>query len=118
MRKPSRLRAGLAAAALALGTGGVIAAAAPASAADATTSTYLGGVSVLGACENQIFTNGVALIHNNVTGWRCEYKGAVIDFIYWYYNINLNEQCVAQYGSGAVAKYTNYNNPYSWGCYE
>jgi hypothetical protein len=92
---------------------GITAASAPA----AHATTYLGGVSVLGACENQIFTNGVALINNTVTGWRCEYNGAVLHVIYYNYNIHLNEQCAYQYGSGAYAGYTNYYNPYSWGCY-
>ncbi|MDQ2874392.1 MAG: hypothetical protein M3Y33_06145 [Actinomycetota bacterium] len=96
-----------------LALGGVIAASAPA----AHAATYLGGVSVLGACENQIFTNGVTLISNNVTGWRCEYNGAVLHVVYYNYNINLNAQCGVQYGSGAHASYTNYSNPYSWGCY-
>lgn len=81
-------------------------------------ATYLGGVSVLGACENQIFTNGVALINDTVTGWRCEYNGAVLHVIFYWYNINLNEQCADQYGTGAYARYTNYYNPYSWGCYQ
>lgn len=88
-----------------------------ASASAANAAVYEGGVSVLGACENQIYTNAVALINNNVTGWRCKYKGAVISVIYYYYNIDLNAQCAYQFGSGSYAKYTNYNNPYSWGCY-
>lgn len=83
----------------------------------AQASTNLGGVSILGACANQLFTNSDALIAWNVTGWRCKYQGATFSTIYYWYNIKLNTECAREYGSGAYAGYTDYNNPYSWHCY-
>ena len=74
-----------------------------------------------GACSNQLWiapsATRAVLVANNVTGWRCEYVGGVISWIWYTYNINLNQQCTVQYGPGAYARYTNYSNPYSWGCY-
>ena len=87
----------------------------------AQAASVLGGVSVVGACTNQLYIAPSAaravLIANNVSGWRCQYVGGVLTVTYTWYNINLNSQCVAQYGSGAYAKYSNFNDPYSWRCY-
>jgi hypothetical protein len=91
---------------------GVAATSVPAQAA-----TSLGGVSVLGACNNQLFTNSVALIASNVSGWRCRYQGATFSVIYYWYNINLNQECAREYGAGAYAGYLNYYDPYSWRCF-
>jgi hypothetical protein len=83
--------------------------------------TNLGGVSVVGACINQLNIAPSAaravLIANNISGWRCRYVGGVISVTYTWYNINLNSQCVVQYGNGAYASYSNFNDPYSWRCY-
>jgi len=77
-------------------------------------STRLGGVSVAGACANQWQDSTVALIANNVFGWKCQYWSTLGPV---YEGINLTLQCSVQYGSGAYAAYSNYNNPYSWSCY-
>jgi len=83
-------------------------------ASPAQAATYLGGVSVWNACVYQNGTpSDVVLVANNVHGWRCFYNGG------WngiYMSVNLNQECARAYGR-AYASYTNYNNPYSWGCY-
>ncbi len=92
-------------------------------AADA--ATYLGGVSIAGACSDQLMIAPSAtrteIVAWNVTGWRCGYQTAS-GYVWWWdgavrYNINLNRECVREHGAGAWAGYTNYYNPYSWGCY-
>jgi hypothetical protein len=113
-----RIRLATAVAAFGLALAGFFAASAPA--VDA--ATYLGGVSVAGACSNQLWIAPSAvrteIIAWNVTGWRCGYLTSM-GWVWWWtgYNINLNQQCAYQYGPGAYAAYTNYYNPYSWGCY-
>ena len=88
----------------------------------AQAATQLGGVSVVGACINQLFiappSARAVLIANNVSGWRCQYVGAGIPPVtYIWYNIDLNRECVVEFGSGAYARYFNFNDPYSWRCY-
>jgi hypothetical protein len=119
MRKPSRLRAGLAAAALALGAGGVIAAAAPASASTVrglnlnlycqqnTQGTILSdGPSVWAQVGKPGVLNGPA----NVYSWVCT------NGVEWT-GISMNTACKQQYpGSVGIAYWTSYSNPYSWRC--
>lgn len=48
---------------------------------------------------------------NNVMGWRCRYNGG------WNYidqSINVSQYCSTNFG--AVARYSDFNNPYSWYC--
>jgi hypothetical protein len=71
-------------------------------------------VTILGACQRQLFTNSRVLIANNVSGWRCKYQGAVISTIYYWYNMDLNRECAAENGAGAYAGYLNFNDPGSW----
>jgi hypothetical protein len=80
----------------------------------AQAATRLGGVSVAGACFNQWPGSEVALTSNNVFGWKCRFWGSQGPL---YFGINLTQQCGVQYGGGAYAAYSNYNNPYSWSCY-
>jgi hypothetical protein len=80
-------------------------------------STRLGGISVQGACNNQWQESTAVLIANNVFGWRCKYQEGLGGGEVYYGSINLNQQCVYQYGNGAYAAYSDYNNPYSWSCY-
>jgi hypothetical protein len=94
---------------LAIG-GSLVFAAQPASA-----STYLGGVSIWNACVYQHGTpSDVALVSNDVYGWRCHYNGG------WngiYMGVSVGQECKRTHGSSAYAEYADFNNPYSWGCY-
>jgi hypothetical protein len=94
-------------AALALGTGLAVGAATPASA-----TTW--GVSMYQACVEQHGQPSSVGVYAgwNVYGWRCRYNGG------WNYidqTINVSQYCSYHYG--AVARYSNYNDPYSWYCY-
>lgn len=84
-------------------------------ASSASAATRLGGVSVQQACNAQYPGTTAVVVANNVYGWRCKtyWSGGPV----YYTGIDLSRQCRAQYGSRAYANYTNYNNPYSWGCY-
>jgi hypothetical protein len=86
-----------------------------ATATPAQAATQLGGVSVQGACNVQYPGTSAVVVANNVFGWRCRtyWSGGPVD----YSNINLSQQCRAQYGNGAYASYLDYNNAYSWRCY-
>jgi hypothetical protein len=86
-----------------------------ASAQTASAATYRGGVSIWNAC---VYQNGtpsyVVLVQQNVMGWRCQYNGG------WnavYLGVSVDRECKRVYGPTAFARYTNFNNPYSWGCY-
>jgi hypothetical protein len=111
-----RRKLATAAAVCALALAGAIGVSAPARAA-----TMLGGVSVAGACSNQLYiapsATRAVLVTNNVSGWRCQYVGAVITWTWCSYNIDLNRQCAVQYGAGAYARYSNFYDPYSWRCW-
>jgi hypothetical protein len=106
--KNKKLVAAVSAGVLALGL--TLTAAAPAMA-----STYRGGVSVWNAC---VYQNGtpswLQISPNNVTGWGCVYSGGWNQIVL---GVNLNKECAREYGSGTYAAYTNFNDPYSWGCY-
>lgn len=78
---------------------------------DRTLPRDLGGIDVQAACSQQ-FPGSKAVVNPkaNVYGWRCygtDHKA---------HGVNLNKQCVVQYGSGAVATYSDFNNPLSWHC--
>jgi hypothetical protein len=111
-----RRRLAGAAVACGLALAGIVSVSAPAHA-----SSILGGVSVAGACSNQLFiapsATRAVLIAYNTSGWRCRYVGAVISVTYTWYNINLNQECSVEYGAGAFARYLNFNDPYSWRCW-
>ena len=47
---------------------------------------------------------------DNVYSWYCDSNSGYLG------GININEECVYQYGPGAVALFYDYNNPYSWYC--
>jgi len=81
----------------------------------AEAATRLGGISVWNACVYQSGTpNGVGLASYTAVGWRCLYYSLGTTY---QVGVDLNQECRRTFGSGAVAKYTNYNDPYSWGCY-
>jgi hypothetical protein len=97
---------------VALSVGGVAIAAAPASAA-----TRLGGINMQAACDDQYPGQGrIAKIRTwNVYGWKCVTGVVPVadgDISTW-------RQCQNQFGwnRGVYSNYTNYNDPYSWGCY-
>jgi hypothetical protein len=78
-----------------------------------------GGVNMNAACIAQ-YPN------STVTGAYVDYSGNV-NVYDWYCSsdygatsiggINIDEQCVAQYGPGSVAQFSDYNDPYTWYCY-
>lgn len=77
--------------------------------------TKLGGVSVYNACKYQYtaaYHWEVFLKENNVMGWRCHLNHIKSGSV----EINLNTECAREYGRGAKARYTNFNDPYSWYC--
>jgi hypothetical protein len=87
---------------------GTLAASAPASA-----STYLGGVDMQRACDVQYPGFGLrAVVQNqyNAYSWKCVSP--------WGYTagIDVNRECVTQYGPGAYAGLWNRYNPYTWFC--
>lgn len=96
---------------LAVGATGVIAStlimAQPAAAA-----TRLGGVDMQRACDTQYPGRGLRAVvtdGSNAYSWRCvggSFSGG----------INVNAECVTQYGQGAYAGLDNASNPYSWYC--
>ena len=111
MRKPSRLRAGLAAAALALGTGGVIAAAAPASA------STVRGIDVYKACHQQ-YPNAfleweiyATAKPSNPWSWQCWDGSAIL-----LGGVSMLSACKEQYNSNSVAYLAYPFNAYSWRC--
>jgi len=80
---------------------------------NAQAATDRGGLSVAQACYYQYgwddTTHG-----NTAVSWRCIFRGSNGAILY---SVDLNKECVREYGAGAVAKYLDYNNPYSWRCY-
>lgn len=87
---------------------GILATSAPASA-----SSYLGGVDMQRACDTQNPAMGLRAVvkdQHNAYSWRCVSP--------WGYSvgIDVNRECVTQYGGGAYAGLWNWQNPYSWFC--
>ncbi len=95
-----------------LACGGTAALAQPAVAA-----TRLGGVDMQAACNNQYPGQGrvAKVVTWNVYGWRC--VTGVVPVAPG--NISTWEQCQVQFGrnQGVYSDYTNYGDPFSWGCY-
>lgn len=81
--------------------------------AAAVTGTRVSGVDISQACLEQNGP-GFSVVHgSDVMSWRCRYSGG------WNYvdlGVNLNTWC-ATHKAGSHADYTNFNDPYSWGCY-
>jgi hypothetical protein len=79
----------------------------------ASASTYLGGVDMQRACSTQQPAMGLAAVvtnQRNAYSWQCKAP--------WGYavGIDVNRECVTQYGSGAFAGLGSSTNPYSWYC--
>lgn len=82
--------------------------------APSASATGLGGISAASYCKWKYGWDDTA--HgNNVMSWQCVARGSA-GVTYVFGGVDMNKQCVRQYGAGAVAKYTNFNNPYSWYC--
>jgi hypothetical protein len=105
-----RLGAGLATAALV----GASATTVLATATPASASVYLGGVDMQRACNTQYppvyGLRAEVLNQRNAFSWRCtapwdQTRG-----------IDVNRECVTQYGGGAHAGLRDGRNPYSWYC--
>ena len=89
----------------------------------AAAATRLAGVSVQSACNYQItdrYTTAQVLIKpTTVYSWRC----VGIAFLSrpelgnGAFQVDLSRECRRVWGSTAYASYTNFFNPYSWGCY-
>ena len=104
----------IAALSVALGAGFATAPAAFASIAPA--SAPLGGVDMQRACDTQYpparRLRAEVLNQHDAFSWRCaapQNRGPV-------YGINVNRECVVQYGRGAFAGFRDVHNPYSWFC--
>ena len=82
-------------------------------------ATRLGGVDVQGGCDYQYGRGTIASVTSKtVMGWLCETvrKDHVIIGLA---DVNLTAQCKRQYSNkNAYADYTNFYNPFSWGCYK
>lgn len=105
-------RIAVTAAAVLLGLGGATAVAAPAAAAN-----RLGGVDMQAACNYQYPGQGrlAKVVTWNVYGWKCVTGVVPVapgDISVW-------TQCQVQYGwgRGVYANFTDYRNPFTWGCY-
>ena len=88
---------------------GLLFAAAPASA-----SVYLGGVDMQRACNTQYQGFGLQAVvrdQRNAFSWRCAAPWDNSS-----YGIDVNRECVTQYGYGANAGLGSTSNPYSWYC--
>lgn len=82
-----------------------------------TSATNLGGISVYNACVNQYpaaYHHEVFILENqyNVMGWRCRLNHIHSGYV----ELDLNRQCRVQYGTAASARYTDFNDPFSWYC--
>lgn len=82
----------------------------------ASAATRLGGISVQSACDHQYGTGLVAELYGKtVLNWYCTFKSG--KYIMGRNSVDLSRECRRVYGSYTYAAYTNYYNPYSWGCY-
>jgi hypothetical protein len=98
-------------------TSGALAAGTLAASAPASASTYLGGVNMQQACAVQYPGFGLrAVVQNqyNAYSWKC----AQLPWWPWGHavGIDVNRECVTQYGPGAHAGLWNSYNPYTWFC--
>ena len=97
---------------------GLVGLAAPAAlagvAAPAALAGVDGGVDMNAACFNQYGPGWSAVAGANVYDWACvAFSSGDLN----HFGINVTEQCVAQYGQGAVAQFSDYGDPYTWYCY-
>jgi hypothetical protein len=77
-------------------------------------TTRLGGVDMQRACTTQWPGYGLTAHVNNPTdaySWRCW-----APWDHSSYGIDVNRECVTQYGGGAYAGLGNTRDPYSWYC--
>jgi len=69
------------------------------------------------ACRRFVGDPGVFLrvvVGDNVMTWQCEFRsGLFIRRV----GLDLNLYCKTRRGQSARAFFTNFNNPYTWGCY-
>lgn len=96
----------------------------------------LAGADLIGYCNHMYTsipnpfywsTGKPILLGTNAGGWRCVFSEAKttyhtdsapdIDAGTDLRDIDMQDVCHWQYGNGAYAKYTNYNDPGSWRCY-
>ena len=83
-------------------------------ASPAQAATRLGGVDMQRACDTQWPGYGLtAHVNdpNNAYSWRCW-----APWDHTSYGIDVNRECVTQYGAGAYAGLGSTTNPYSWFC--
>lgn len=109
-RSPTIIRKALTtAAALTLTTAGLLGGSTPASA-----GTYLGGVDMQRACNTQYYDafeiRAVILDQYDAYSWRCVLGSDTSD------GINVNQECVIEYGGGAYAGLVYWWDPHSWYC--
>lgn len=82
----------------------------------ASAAIRLGGVDMQRACSVQWAhfgpTTAIVLDQRNAYSWKCRsnYTGVIVG------GIDVNRQCVYQYGWGAYAGLGSTTNPYSWYC--
>jgi hypothetical protein len=101
---------------IALAIAGISAVGLVGSAPSATAATRLGGVDMQRACSVQWkhFGPVTAFVRDqrNAFSWTCKsnYTGVIVG------GIDVNRQCVDQYGRGAYAGLGSTSNPYSWYC--
>lgn len=78
-------------------------------------STYLGGVDMQRACNTQYPSSwglrAEVLDQRNAYSWRCTAPWDRSS-----YGIDVNRECVVQYGRGAHFGLRDARNPYSWFC--
>ncbi len=73
----------------------------------------LGGVDMQHACDAQYpgrSLQAVATDLNNAYSWRCTGPGVSL-------SIDVTQECIAQYGNGAVSAVANPASAWSWYCY-
>lgn len=85
-------------------------------AAPAVAATRVSGISVQSACNHQYGSGTTAeLFGKTAINWDCLYMSG--RYVMGRLSVDLSRECRRIYGSSAYAAYTNYWNPYSWGCY-
>ena len=84
-----------------------------ATSASASASTVLGGVDMQRACNTQWPPLGYVakvLDQHNAYSWKCVPNPGMSQ------GIDVNRECVTQYGAGAYAGLWDRYNPYTWFC--
>jgi hypothetical protein len=81
----------------------------------AEAAVRIGGVDMQRACNTQYPASWGLAAHvndqNNAYSWRCW-----ASWDHSTYGIDVNRECVTQYGAGAYAGLVSKYNPYSWYC--